>query len=391
VDPGHPFPFIPNLGFGLVMNLESLTGGGDPMEALIIIPSQMNRFIPHCPDRRCTVVRPGRVRLRRLILRCGIRLLDALLLIAPNPDAAIARLVGLNRMACGLQCLYRKVDGAVWPYLQGGGRGEPVVLLHGFGATKDNMIPLAHALCRSPCRVVIPDLPGFGDHTPDWSAVYDVESQALRLERFIDSLGLGRAHLIGVSLGGYVAAWYAARFSERIRSLCLMDGAGFGSPVASDAMALYDRAGRNVFLYSSPEAFEIFMGFLVHRFPGMPGRLTRHWARWGIERLEWRRKLFDDLVRGGLYMLDGMAGRITAPTLVLWGMQDRICHVSAVSTALERIGDCRAYIFDPCGHLPMIEYPRLSRSIVAGFLRRCARGNDRRFSGFGKADAAPSA
>jgi polyphosphate kinase len=44
VDPGHPFPFIPNLGFGLVMTLESLSAG-EPMEALIIIPSQLDRFI----------------------------------------------------------------------------------------------------------------------------------------------------------------------------------------------------------------------------------------------------------------------------------------------------------------------------------------------------------
>jgi polyphosphate kinase len=44
VDPGHPFPFIPNLGFGLVMKLESLSGG-DSMEALIMIPSQLGRFI----------------------------------------------------------------------------------------------------------------------------------------------------------------------------------------------------------------------------------------------------------------------------------------------------------------------------------------------------------
>jgi polyphosphate kinase len=44
VDPGHPFPFIPNLGFGLAMKLESLSAG-DTMEALIIIPSQLSRFI----------------------------------------------------------------------------------------------------------------------------------------------------------------------------------------------------------------------------------------------------------------------------------------------------------------------------------------------------------
>ena len=55
VDPGHPFPFIPNLGFGLVMTLE-IPSGGDPMEALIMIPSQLSRFI-RLPGRDLRYVR----------------------------------------------------------------------------------------------------------------------------------------------------------------------------------------------------------------------------------------------------------------------------------------------------------------------------------------------
>lgn len=64
VDPGHPFPFIPNLGFGLVMKLKSLSSG-DPMEALLIVPSQLDRFIP-LPGKDLRYVRVEHVLLAHL-------------------------------------------------------------------------------------------------------------------------------------------------------------------------------------------------------------------------------------------------------------------------------------------------------------------------------------
>jgi abhydrolase domain-containing protein 6 len=314
------------------------------------------------------IVKPGHHRFRRILLQFGMHALNTLLSFSDRPDTVINHLLWINRVVVGLDCRYLKAGGMTWPYLDGG-TGNPVVLLHGFGATKDHMVSLAQSLVRS-YRVVIPDLPGYGDHAMDWTTSYDIESQARRLYQFVHAVGIDRCHLIGVSLGGYVAALYSARFPGRVRSLTLIDSSGFGSPTPSDAVALYRQQGHNIFLYTNTQEFIRFMTFLVYPPLKLPGRLLRYWSNMGIQRLRWRQKLFADLIAGGHERLDDLAGQITAPALVLWGKQDRICHISSVAMIMERMKDCRAYIFDPCGHLPMMEYPRICRTLVGRF-RAC--------------------
>ncbi len=325
------------------------------------------RFEPDWRPGGCRILTPHHARSRQVLLRLGIGSLNALLAVVKQPDALMDRLVYVNRQLCGLRSHYLKAGGLIWPYLDGG-RGDTVVLLHGFGAAKDHMVSLALSLRRF-YRVIVPDLPGFGDHTPDWSASYDVESQVCRLEQFFNALGVERFHLLGVSLGGYVAAYFAALFPDRARTLALMDSSGFSAPVCSDAMALFQERGRNIFLYESADEFDFFMRFLIHELPGLPAGLRHHWAERGIAQLRWRRKLFDDLIVGGIDLMDRMASRIEAPTLVLWGQHDRICHVSTVPQILDGIADCRAYIFNPCGHLPLIEYPQICRKLYCRFLQ----------------------
>ena len=289
-----------------------------------------------------------------------------------QPEVAMTRLVQLNRWLCGMQTRYQKAGPFIWPYLEGG-TGVPVVLLHGYGADKDGLRSLVPFLRRR-FRVIAPDLPGFGEHLPDWRVNYDVDSQVARLEAFIKALDLHRFHLLGLSLGGYVAARYTIRFPHRILSLGLMDSAGFSSPVPSDAERLYACKGRNIFLYTDEHQMEQLIQFLLHRPVKLPPSVRRYWTRQKLEQYAWRRKLFDDLMAGGLDLLDSQAHLIKAPTLVIWGAEDRICHVSAVDRIRSSVEDCRAYIIHGCGHIPMIEYPMLFRRIYLGYLAGLGAG-----------------
>jgi abhydrolase domain-containing protein 6 len=284
-----------------------------------------------------------------------------------QPDVLMGELQCLNRWLCGVQTHYQKSGDFIWPYLHGG-RGMPVVLLHGFGADKDRFGSLVPFLRRS-FRVIIPDLPGFGDHAPNWSLCYDIDAQVERFEAFIQAIGLGRFHLMGLSLGGYLAGYYAARFPERVRSLALMDSAGFSAPIPSDAQRLFDSKRRNIFLYTDEQELLDLMDFLLYRSFRLPLTVQRYWTRQGLAQRLWREKLFADLMAGGIDRLDSLAGAIKAPTLVIWGADDRICHVSTVDRILSLIEDCRAYIIHGCGHIPMIEYPVLFRKIYMEFLR----------------------
>lgn len=296
--------------------------------------------------------------------------LNMLLKAARNPEHVFDVIINLNRLLCGMQLRHQRVGPKVWPYLEGG-QGEPVVLLHGFGADKDRFGAMVLFLRRTH-HVVIPDLPGFGESTPDWSAAYGIEDQVRRLENFLRAIGLGRVHLLGISLGGYAAAYYASQYPDRVKSLCLMDSAGFSAPVVSDAWAFFLNCNRNIFLCTSAHELQIQMDYLLHRPIKMPSAVKHHWARRGLALFAWRQKLFDDLLAGGIELMDDRACHIMAPTLVIWGAEDRICHVSTVDRIMGMIPHCRSIVIHGCGHIPIVEFPVLSRKLYMAFLRQYA-------------------
>ena len=91
-----------------------------------------------------------------------------------------------QRAKAGLTEKVVSVDGHDVVYLDGGS-GDPLILLHGFGANKDNWTRIAPLLSPH-FRLIIPDLPGFGDSTRDPKAHYDTDSLVARLKYFIDDL-----------------------------------------------------------------------------------------------------------------------------------------------------------------------------------------------------------
>jgi pimeloyl-ACP methyl ester carboxylesterase len=298
----------------------------------------------------------------------AVRIADSALALARDPEQAMSKAMAAMRLIGGMRLHHIMAGGIEWPFLAGG-RGEAVVLLHGYGADKDRFGSLVPFLRRR-YRVVIPDLPGFGDHQAHEDLDYGITSQILRLDQFVQSLGLTRFHLLGISLGGYAAALYAARFPHKILSLALMDPAGHSAPEPSDALRFFEQTGQNIFLYTSPQEVEILTDFLVHRPFVLPARIKRYWAWCGRSRLEWRQKLFNDLIDGGLSLLDDWAAKIASPTLLFWGAEDRICHVSSVQALLELIPDCRAYVIRACGHMPLFEYPEVCRDLYGKFLQK---------------------
>ena len=75
-------------------------------------------------------------------------------------------------------------------------------------------------------HVVIPDLPGFGESAKRFGENYNVESQVKRLGRFVETLRLERFHLAGNSMGGAIAAVYAAKHPRKVMTLALLDPMG---------------------------------------------------------------------------------------------------------------------------------------------------------------------
>src|SRR5436853_5216754 len=114
--------------------------------------------------------------------------------------AAERALAGLERKEIELP------GGLHYAYLDGG-HGEPLMLLHGFGANKDNFLRVARFLTAR-YRVIVPDHIGFGESAHPRDADYSPAAQAERLRALAQSLGMTRLHLGGNSMGGQIAMTY---------------------------------------------------------------------------------------------------------------------------------------------------------------------------------------
>ena len=257
------------------------------------------------------------------------------------------------RWHAGLSRHTIQVDDHRWVYLEGG-KGDTILFVHGFGMEKDGWGLFPKAFTGS-YRLILPDLPGFGENSRLESAPYDVASQAKRLNRFAESLGLDRFHLAGSSMGGYIAGFYASEYPEKVKSLALFNPAGVNSPVQNDMWRRYAETGEIALVYRTKEGFEDILRLLFYRPPPVPGALKTYFAELGASNYVFYRKVLRDLEQGGRYQLDARLPRVEARTLVVWGANDRILHVSGAESFRKGLKDVKVVILDDCGHAPFFE------------------------------------
>lgn len=260
------------------------------------------------------------------------------------------------------------VDGQAWPYLEGGPTdGDPVVLVHGFGGEKDNWPIYARHLTDG-FRVIVPDLPGFGENSRASGVDYGTAAQAERLRGFLDALGLETCHLAGTSMGGFIALRFAIDFPERLRTLTLFNSAGVHGADESELQRSID-AGENVLAIESPDDVNRLMAFVAHD----PPRVPRQFCNVVHDQYAEHRELLDEIFwqvahEATRQPLNGRLSEVSAPTLIVWGRHDRLIDVSCVDVLVDEIPDARSVVFEGVGHAPMVEKPRKTASVHRAFL-----------------------
>jgi pimeloyl-ACP methyl ester carboxylesterase len=239
------------------------------------------------------------------------------------------------------------------------GSGPPIVLLQGFDvAFRDDTF--IDELSRRH-QVIVPDHPGFGrSDSPVWFRhIGDVAYFYLDV---LAELSGGRpVHLVGASLGGWLAAEIAVRDTSNIRSLIQIGPAGvrkkdaaIGDPfirspeVSAEGMfADRDRARELRRPIDSDEQIDVHLKNSI-----------------GLARLGWQPRLASAELQRWLH-------RIRVPTCLLWGSADRIMPIEHSQVWLESLDDVRLEIIDGAGHLPHIEAPEKTASVIASFIREC--------------------
>jgi abhydrolase domain-containing protein 6 len=176
-------------------------------------------------------------------------------------------LIGLERFSSGLKRHTVQVSDHRIVYSEGG-HGEPVVLLHGFAASADSWNRFAKPLTRH-YRVIAPDLPGWGASTRLDAASYGYPAQVDRVHQLLSQLGLGRVHLVGHSMGGFIASAYAARYPEEVITLGLIAPHGMVELEPSE-LAQSVAKGDNWLVASSHQEFDRLLNNVFAKRPYTP-------------------------------------------------------------------------------------------------------------------------
>lgn len=278
----------------------------------------------------------------------------ALEYLAPVPMARFW--LGLERWRAGLTLKRQRLpNGIEMPYLEGG-HGDVLLLVHGFGGDKDNFTHIAGVLRRHH-RVIVPDLPGFGDATRDARARHTIADQVAHLHDFATALGLSRFHLGGNSMGGFIAAEYAARHPQQIRSLWLIDPAGTAAVQDTAMVQRYLSSGEFPLLLRSTDAIDALLEAIASRPPLLPPSVKTALARRAVADHALHRRILDDVVHGSP-TLEERLPHIVAPTLIVWGAEDKVLHPRGAAVLHERLPLSRVVLMAGIGHVPMMEAPR---------------------------------
>jgi len=239
---------------------------------------------------------------------------------------------------------------------QTAGSGKPVLFLHGAAGAMEPL-PYFDALAGA-YALTLPDHPGFGhSENPDW--IRTVDDIAMLYLDALEALDLRGVHLIGHSLGGWIAAELVIRDRSRIASLTLIDPAGVrvkGIAIADNfiwtpeetAHALYyDRARAERVLAWVPTDEEADI-VVANRF--------------AAAKLAWQPRWYDPNLPKWLH-------RARVPALVIWGAHDNLFPPSYADAWCELLPDARRLLVEEAGHLPHVEQCASVAAATLAFLR----------------------
>jgi pimeloyl-ACP methyl ester carboxylesterase len=253
------------------------------------------------------------------------------------------------------------------------GLGDPVLLIHGLGATKVSFLPTVAALADR-FRMIAVDLPGFGDSVMPLRAPYDPAYFARAMVALLDALGTERAHLVGNSMGGRVALEVGLRYPERVNRIGLL---------APSLAWLRDRPWAPLLRLVAPQ-----LGLIQPAPRALVERIVRRMVPGGRE--EWTAAGIDEFLRSYLtprgraafyaaarnIYLEEPHGRngfwtrlggLEPDSLFVWGRKDPLVPLSFERHVRETLPTAEHLELD-CGHVPQLERPRQTHAALAKFL-----------------------
>lgn len=228
-----------------------------------------------------------------------------------------------------------EINGVQTRVLQAGEGADTIVFVHGTGGRADRWNRNIDALARQGYRVFAFDLPGHGFAAKGRGPEYSVPGYAKLLAGFVDRIGADKAVIVGTSLGGHVAAYFAVSHPDRVKALVLSGSMGL-VPIGADARGRIQKGANNqtrdgvieklkrvIFDQRHVTTDFIEEEFQINNSPGA-GESFRSLGEYIAVRLD------DDVVGDRLAALSDRF-----KTLLIWGAEDKTVPLAVGQTARE--------------------------------------------------------
>lgn len=229
------------------------------------------------------------------------------------------------------------------------GQGEPLMFWHGAGTIGgwDFALPWAEKF-----KVYLPYHLGWGGSADD-ASMTSMQDYVMHYLDLLDQLKLDKFRLVGLSMGGWMAATFASQHAHRLKKLVLVAPAGLrdkAHPIAD----IFKIKPENL-LPSLVENINVLVPFLPKDPNDVDFIVGAYREQTSLARIAWERS-YDPKLPKYLH-------RINVPTLLVWGKQDKIIPAAQAATWQKLIPGAQVKLFEPAGHLVLNEKPESVRAI----------------------------
>lgn len=256
-------------------------------------------------------------------------------------------------------------------YHDAGAGAETVVMLHGSGPGASgwsNFNRNVQPLVAAGYRVILMDCPGWSRSDPVVSTGSRSELNARALKGLLDVLGLHKVHLIGNSMGGHSAVAFALAHPQQVGRMVLMGGGTGGVsplvPMPTEGIKLIGA------VYRAPTLENLKR--MMHVFVHDASRLTDELIQGRLDNMLARRDHLENFVRSSELNprqfpdVGARLGEIAAPTLVIWGRDDRFVPLDVGLRLVAGLQNADLHVYSRCGHWAQWEHAdKFNRQVLA--------------------------
>ena len=291
-----------------------------------------------------------------------------------DPVRAFDLAMAAGHARAGVVERFVEIDGVRWRVLDthaagSGAVGTPpraCLVLHGLGTTAEAMMEVARMLDGSH-RVVIPDLPGFGDHPMHGDMPHDWRLYIDAIERFRAHEGLGQVDVVGTSMGGAFAAAYAATYPDSVRRIVLLSPAGVIAPDQNEFMTRV-AAGELPLDIKDDASFGEVLRLNFPNPPPIPAPVREQFVALAIERRPAFLRIIEDLRPFLVSGVEPMMPSIKTPALVLYGSLDQLTDPSMIEVWRSGLSAMEGEVYEGAGHVLLYDKPEEVGSRMRVFL-----------------------